>query len=158
MSSGNRKPRTELQRETARQLMTKLARGPRSEQWRRHTSEALTGTHKDSSAYLRFYDGEGQRALVRLLDEFPEVIEQKVFGPFRVDAYLPAPYHMAFEADGDRHNPVYDAARDQFLLSVFALPVVRLTNSEVLQEWGRKHQSSEQRRNRRDTGTRSGSR
>ncbi len=55
------------------------------------------------------------------------------FGRFRVDAYLPPPYHLAFEADGTYwHRPESEQARrdverDAWLLEHYDLRVVRLT-------------------------------
>jgi len=68
-----------------------------------------------------------------ILAEFPEVVPQKRFGRFRVDAYLPPPYHLAFEADGEywHRSKDRDETRDQLLLQEFRLPVVRLSESEI---------------------------
>ncbi len=51
----------------------------------------------------------------------------------RVDAYLPLPYHLAFEADGEywHQHPRRDAARDAYLLKEFSLPVIRINGSEL---------------------------
>ena len=68
------------------------------------------------------------------LSEFPEVIPEKQFGRYRVDAYLPPPYHLAFEADGEywhRDSADYDEARDAYLLEKHDLPVIRLTEEEI---------------------------
>lgn len=69
------------------------------------------------------------------LSEFPMVIVEKQFGPFSVDAYLPPPYHIAFEADGEywheRRGKDYDEARDAYLLVEHNLPVIRLTEIEI---------------------------
>lgn len=77
-----------------------------------------------------------ERFLVnRILVEFPEILTQEQFGCYHVDAYLPPPYHIAFEADGEywHQNPKRDAARDFYLLRKFDLPVVRLTGQEILE-------------------------
>ncbi len=68
-----------------------------------------------------------------LLVEFPEVRTQEQFGCYHVDAYLPPPYHLAFEADGAywHQNPKKDAARDRWLLRKFGLPTVRLSGQEL---------------------------
>lgn len=75
------------------------------------------------------------RALVEvLLAEFPEVHSEVLFGHFRVDAYLPSPYHLAFEADGEfwhRNRKKVDEARDAWLLRKFDLPVIRLSENEL---------------------------
>ena len=73
-----------------------------------------------------------------LLTEFPEVEEQKQFGRYCVDVYLPLPYHLAFEADGAywHQNPEKDAARDRWLLRKFDLPVVRLSEQELKEVCG----------------------
>jgi very-short-patch-repair endonuclease len=73
-----------------------------------------------------------------ILAEFPEVKPQRWFGRYRVDAYLPPPYHLAFEADGEywHGSPSQrkrDAKRDAWLLREFGLPVVRLTGGEIQQ-------------------------
>ncbi len=71
-----------------------------------------------------------------LLAEFPEVQREARFGRYRVDAYIPPPYHIAFEADGRYwHNlpgaVERDAARDAWLLAEHGLPVVRLTEKDL---------------------------
>lgn len=71
-----------------------------------------------------------------LLAEFSEVIPAKHFGRFEVDAYLPAPYHLAFEADGKKWHTgekyaQRDEKRDAVLWERFQLPVVRLTDDEL---------------------------
>ena len=75
-----------------------------------------------------------------ILAEFPEVIgpSKQRFGHYTVDAYLPPPYHLAFEADGDywhalyeKRDPGHDARRDAYLLREFGLPTVRITESEI---------------------------
>jgi len=71
-----------------------------------------------------------------ILAEFPEVIEQQHFGRYVVDAYLPPPYHLAFEADGDYwHNRPgvrkKDRARDRYLLKEFGLRTIRITGSAI---------------------------
>jgi very-short-patch-repair endonuclease len=70
-----------------------------------------------------------------LLAEFPEVQEQVRFGDYMVDAYLPPPYHLVFEADGEywHQHPKKDAARDKYLLRRFGLPVVRLRGKELME-------------------------
>ncbi len=75
-----------------------------------------------------------ERILVgTILAEFPVVREQEKFGRFKVDAYLPLPYHLAFEADGSYwHNTEDDVARDAILMEEFALPVVHLSEKEIL--------------------------
>jgi len=70
-----------------------------------------------------------------LLAEFPEVRREERFGCYRIDAYLPAPYHLAFEADGNywhRERSKNDAERDATLLRKYGLPVVRLSEFELL--------------------------
>ena len=78
-----------------------------------------------------------ERRLYVLLAEFPTVIREQRFGRYRVDAYLPPPYHLAFEADGvywhDRPERVkHDARRDAYLLAEYGLPVVRLGETELM--------------------------
>lgn len=76
-----------------------------------------------------------EKCLSNLLEEFPEVIVQKRFGRYVVDAYLPRPYHLALEADGEYWHQDSDAdcARDTYLLREFGLPVVRLTERELVE-------------------------
>lgn len=74
-----------------------------------------------------------------LLAEFPVVVREKWFGKghkgARVDAYLPPPYHLAFEADGESHRTptglVEDFFRDKRLLEEYGLPVVRISYDEL---------------------------
>lgn len=77
-----------------------------------------------------------QRMADVFLGEFPVVILEKPFGRCRVDAYLPPPYHLAFEADGSYWHSLpgrrkFDVERDAYLLEQFDLPVVRLTEEEI---------------------------
>ena len=75
-----------------------------------------------------------ERMAKKFLSEFPEVHLRQKFGRYEVDAYLPPPYHLAFEADGSywhRHRANYDARRDAYLLKQFQLPVIRLTEAEI---------------------------
>ena len=74
-----------------------------------------------------------------LLSEFPEVRSEEKFGAYRVDAYLPPPYHLAFEADGkywhDKHeqeDPGCYSRRDEYLMENFDLPVIRLGEEELI--------------------------
>lgn len=73
-----------------------------------------------------------------VLAEFPFVEQYKRFGKYTVDAYLPPPYHLAFEADGEPWHSwparqEFDRQRDIELFEKFNLPVVRLTGNELLQ-------------------------
>ena len=75
-----------------------------------------------------------------LLREFPELIFEKQFGPYRIDVYLPPPYHLAFEADGSYWHGLpgmkkKDKKRDKYLLSNFNLPTIRVQESEI-KDWG----------------------
>lgn len=74
-----------------------------------------------------------EKILLRLLSEFPEVDYGRVFGRYRVDAYLPEPYHLAFEADGRfwHQDKERDAKRDDWLFRRFGLPVIRLSELEL---------------------------
>lgn len=72
-----------------------------------------------------------------LLAEFPIVERERRFGRYRVDAYLPEPYHLAFEADGSYWHGsarmiVRDLERDAYLLAEHSLPVVRLGEAELM--------------------------
>lgn len=74
-----------------------------------------------------------ERILELLLSEFPEIRPQEKFPPYKIDVYIPAPYHLAFEADGEFwHKPKRDQARDNFLLKKYNLPVIRLTSTELI--------------------------
>lgn len=68
-----------------------------------------------------------------LLCDFPEVLREEPFGRYTVDAYLPHPYHLAFEADGvywhrDRER---DVRRDKILLEEHGLIVIRFSEREL---------------------------
>ena len=72
------------------------------------------------------------------LNDFPEVVREKQFGRCLVDAYLPPPYHLAFEADGEywhglreQQDPGYHRRRDYYLKVQFGLVTIRLTESEI---------------------------
>ena len=78
----------------------------------------------------------GSRMIAKFLFNFPEVREEVQFGKYRVDAYIPPPYHLAFEADGDYwHNrpgaKEHDKFRDKQLLERFNLYVIRITQREI---------------------------
>lgn len=81
------------------------------------------------------YSTRLSKLMIKLfLSEFPEVVEEKRFGRFRVDAYLPQPYHLAFEADGEYWHSMRkdkDKARDKMLFEKYGLPVIRLTQQEI---------------------------
>lgn len=71
-----------------------------------------------------------------VLANFDKVISEKRFGKYRVDAYLPQPYHIAFEADGEYWHTrpgaiAKDKSRDFYLLKRFKLPVVRFSQKEL---------------------------
>jgi hypothetical protein len=67
-----------------------------------------------------------------VLAEFPEVQHRRRFGRYEIDAYLPPPYHLAFEADGlVWHDTARDARRDAYLLERYDLPVVHLGEEEL---------------------------
>ena len=71
----------------------------------------------------------------QIVAEFPEVRREEHFSLYRVDAYLPHPYHLAFEADGaywHKDHVKRDAERDAYLMREHNLPVVRLTELELL--------------------------
>jgi hypothetical protein len=77
-----------------------------------------------------------RRLAMTLLREFPELVFEAKFGRYSVDVYLPPPYHLAFEADGDHwHNKPgakeRDEKRDAVLLKQYGLPVVRLAQGEI---------------------------
>lgn len=75
-----------------------------------------------------------QTMISLFLSEFPVVEEEKRFGRFFVDAYLPPPYHLAFEADGTYWHSKrkdFDKKRDAHLLEQFSLPVIRLSEEEI---------------------------
>ena len=82
----------------------------------------------------RFNSHLEERMVNLFLNEFPEVVLEKRFGRYTVDAYLPPPYHLAFEADGDYWHSLrtkHDEKRDIWLLKHFQLPVVRLSETEI---------------------------
>ena len=82
----------------------------------------------------RFRSQLEKRMIDSFLSEFPEVISEKRFGRYTVDAYLPPPYHLAFEADGiywHSLRPEYDEERDAWLLEHVQLPVIRLSEEEI---------------------------
>lgn len=72
--------------------------------------------------------------LISFLSEFPEVIPEKQFGHYFVDAYLPPPYHLAFEADGEYWHKIgrkRDKKRDKWLYKNHNLVVIRLTSADL---------------------------
>lgn len=125
-----------------RERMSPHGMSPGKEQ-RRKLSQAML-THIETvaaddcncAAHRRFYQPTKLENILCdvILAEFPEVQREVLFGHFRVDAYIPQPYHLAFEADGEfwhRDSAKRDAARDAWLLRKFGLPVIRLTESEL---------------------------
>jgi very-short-patch-repair endonuclease len=75
-----------------------------------------------------------EKLLINMLKaKYPVVIAEKPFGRYRVDAYIPPPYHLAYEADGEHwHDAAKDAIRDKYLLEQFNLPVIRFTGKELV--------------------------
>lgn len=60
-----------------------------------------------------------------------QICKYKAFGKYVVDAYVPLPYHLAFEADGEYwHSPKADERRD-IALSEWGLVVVHLGELEL---------------------------
>ena len=83
-------------------------------------------------------DTSFNRALEKLLAEYPEIIREKSFGRYRVDAYLPPPYHLVFEADCkywhdkiEKEKPGYKKERDRVLIEEFGLVVIHLTDDDL---------------------------
>ena len=65
-----------------------------------------------------------------LMCSFPEFECQRYFGgKYRVDFYLPPPYHLAIEIGS--HSQNYDWERDGWLWENYSLPVIHLTNEEI---------------------------
>lgn len=76
------------------------------------------------------------RAAYLLFSEFPSVIIEAPFGRYRVDIYLPSPYHLGFEVDGNYWHGLPGRQqgyrkRDEHLLREFGLPIVRISETEV---------------------------
>lgn len=102
------------------------------ERARRHVERAQAGVCRCAAHHFVVSPTSLELKLRGLLAEFPDVIEQKSFGRLRVDAYLPAPYHLAFEADGTYwHKDKDDGARDRELMERFQLPVVHLSEGDL---------------------------
>jgi very-short-patch-repair endonuclease len=72
------------------------------------------------------------RAAYRLFGEFPSVIIEAPFGRYRVDIYLPPPYHLGIEVDGVYWHRNRDSRlRDDYLLEAFGLPIVHLSEADL---------------------------
>lgn len=69
-----------------------------------------------------------------ILADFPDCQREVPFGVYTVDAYIPS-LHVAFEADGYWHtrHAARDVARDVWLLRKFDLPVIRLTERDLME-------------------------
>jgi hypothetical protein len=70
-----------------------------------------------------------------IIPDLPK-ITNKHFGRYSVDAYVPKPWHLAFEADGDYwHNlpgiKERDQKKDKYLLEKYNLPVIRFSESDL---------------------------
>jgi very-short-patch-repair endonuclease len=66
-----------------------------------------------------------------LFSEFPSVIIEAPFGPYRVDIYLPPPYYLGFEVDGTYwHRNRDHGLRDRYLCEEFGLPIIRFSEDE----------------------------
>ncbi|KKM91922.1 hypothetical protein LCGC14_1223590 [marine sediment metagenome] len=105
---------------------------------KRHAAKDLPdcacGVHRPAGKVSRL----SGRMIDVFLSDFPEVIREKQFGRCLVDAYLPPPYHLAFEADGEywhglreQQDPGYHRRRDYYLKVQFGLTTIRLTESEI---------------------------
>ena len=78
-----------------------------------------------------------ERALEKLLGEYPTVIREQWFGRYRVDAYLPE-YNLIFEADGsywhrrkEDQDPGYHQRRDEYIMKRFGKVVIHLTPGDL---------------------------
>jgi len=87
----------------------------------------------------KFWNTHPEQKLANFLERAGFRIQrEKNFGHYRVDVYL-LDYHLAIECDGvywhrvtERNRPGYYANRDQVLMERFNLPIVRLTDAEIL--------------------------
>lgn len=73
-----------------------------------------------------------------VLKDFPCAKPQVKFNKYTVDVYIPKPYHIGFEADGDYWHTrpgarQKDEYRDKFLLKYFKLPIIRLSQEDLLE-------------------------
>lgn len=71
-----------------------------------------------------------------------EIKSYEKFGRFFVDAYVPEPYHISFEADGEYWHPIgneRDTRRDEYLQDNFGLPVIRIRGGELRRIDGKFH-------------------
>ena len=72
------------------------------------------------------------RRLVSVLQDLQLTVEiETPFPPYSVDCYLPD-LHVAVEADGPMHSAMRDQVRDDTLMAVYALPVLRIDSGTLV--------------------------
>ncbi len=73
---------------------------------------------------------EGHQRLNKLLADLGFVSDdERPFGPYTVDCYVPS-LHVAFEYDGPQHFAAHDRKRDAYLFATHGLPVIRVSELE----------------------------
>lgn len=105
-----------------------------SESKRKHREESVDC--KCASCFPPQSPTRIHKILLRILSDFPLLEIDKKFGNYCVDVYIPYPYHLAFEADGEYwHNKIgakeFDKNRDKYLMDNFNLPVIRMEEKEL---------------------------
>ena len=125
-------PESRIRIGEARRNMPREEKIALSKRIKKHLSDTdcECGMHKANRKSEQTYI---EKVLSLLLEEFPEIIHEKRFGPYTVDFYLPPPYHLAFEADGEYwHNKKKDIKRDRWLWNTHQLIVIRFSGRELL--------------------------
>lgn len=96
---------------------------------------ARAAARNHAAGVYRRYPTDLELALRRLLSEFPEVIEQKRFGRYVVDAWIPS-HGLVFEADGMfwywHQDTAREARRDAYLLRHGVTAVVHLIKEDLI--------------------------
>lgn len=104
-----------------------------SAEWRANQSRKMLGNRNwQSSAHN---PTKIELALQDILSIY-EIEPYKQFGRFQVDVYVPK-LHIAFEADGYHWHSSHEAVekdrlRDAYLMEEFSLPVIRVTEKELI--------------------------
>ncbi len=95
------------------------------------TKEILEGIHKKMGQITPHTMTTPHTTLITMLEMMGlDVVEEVSFHPYTVDCYVPS-LHLAFEADGPKHQKSKDMQRDLHLMATYALPVIRLTAKEL---------------------------
>lgn len=76
-----------------------------------------------------------QTKLMEILEAIGlDIVEEHPAGPYKIDLFCPT-FNIGFEADGKfYHGWKRDEKRDKLILDTFGIPILRLTDTEILKK------------------------